>query len=258
MPWQFATATDIGGRSEQQDRLAIVDSPEGDSHLLILADGMGGHRDGAAAAQTVVDTARTRFSAGAVEDPRSFLDGLCAEADLAIRALEPGPGGAPGSTCVMLYVLDAEAYWVHVGDSRLYHIREGEPVYRTRDHSKAQLLRDQRVAGQSGAAESANQLYMCLGGTNPVAPDFNASGVRHNDLFILCSDGFWGHVEPLEVAGRLEGVPLRNEQARDLVEMARHRGNGSGDNMSLALARWEGAASSATRRLLQGLSRWFQ
>lgn len=258
MPWQFAAATDIGGRSEQQDRLAIVDSPDGDSHLLILADGMGGHRAGAAAAQVVVDTALKRFAAGEMEDPRSFLNGLCAEADHAIRALGPGLGYAPGSTCVLLYLRDAEAYWVHVGDSRLYHIREGEPIYRTQDHSKAQLLLDRGLPRQPGEADVSHQLYMCLGGSNPVVPDFSASEVRPNDLFILCSDGFWGQVEPSAVADRLEGGPLRNEEARELVDMARRRGNGTGDNLSLALARWEGAANGGSRGLVERMSQWLR
>jgi len=254
MPWQFAAATDIGGRSEQQDRLAVLHSADGCSHLLILADGMGGHRDGAIAAQAVVDTARKRFPRGDIDDPRSFLESLCAETHLAIRALEPGPGNAPGSTCALLYLRNAEAYWVHVGDSRLYHLRKGELLYRTKDHSKAQLLLERKAGPEPGAAEGAShQLYMCLGGSNELAPDFNASEVRPDDLFMLCSDGFWGHVEPLEVAQRIEGIALRNEQARALVELGRQRANGAGDNLSLVLARWQGAANKCGRSLLKSV-----
>ena len=158
----------------------------------------------------------------------------------------------------MLYLRNAEAYWVHVGDSRLYHVREGEPIYWTRDHSQAQLLLDRGVARQSRDSGLSHQLYMCLGGNNPVVPDFNASEVRANDLFILCSDGFWGHVEPSEVANRIAGTPLGNDQARQLVEMGRHRGCGRGDNLSLALARWEEAAHSHGRRFVERVLPWFR
>jgi len=257
MPWQFAAATDIGGRSEQQDRLAILHSSDRRSYLVVLADGMGGHRDGAVAAQTVIDTAQKCFSGQDIEDPRSFLVGLCIEAHRAIRALGAGAGKAPGSTCALLYLRNAEAYWAHVGDSRLYHIRQGESMYRTKDHSKAQLLLDRGRAQDPEVAGSSHQLYMCLGGSHEVVPDFNASQVRSEDLFMLCSDGFWGQVEPHEVAERIEGSPLGDEQARDLVDIGRRRANGTGDNLSLALARWEGSANGGTRGLLERLlQRW--
>jgi serine/threonine protein phosphatase PrpC len=62
MPWQFSLASDIGGRSEQQDCLEMLSLNSGDTHLVVVADGMGGHRDGALAARTVIETARRRFN----------------------------------------------------------------------------------------------------------------------------------------------------------------------------------------------------
>jgi serine/threonine protein phosphatase PrpC len=240
MPWQFSLASNIGGRSEQQDRLDLLSLDAGDSHLVVVADGMGGHRDGALAARTVIDTARRHFSAGQISDPRAFLQGLCLQSHQGISALGGTEPRSPGSTCVVLYLNGPEAYWAHVGDSRLYHFRKGKLINRTQDHSVAQLMVAQGRLKETDAATSVlqNQLYMRLGGNELPEPDFGASEVEADDLFMLCSDGFWSHVEPDEVLSSLEGIPIDNEGADHLVTLARERGGATGDNISLALIKW--------------------
>ena len=240
MPWQFSLASDIGGRSEQQDCLDLLSLDRGDSHLIVVADGMGGHRNGALAARTGIETARRRFNAGSISDPRAFLQDLCLQSHQGISALGGNEPRSPGSTCVALYLNGQEAYWTHVGDSRLYHFRNGKLIHRTQDHSVAQLMVAQGRLKETDAATSAlqNQLYMRLGGNEAPEPDFGASEVEANDIFMLCSDGFWSHVEPQEVAASLDGIPIDNEGAEHLVAMARQRGGATGDNISLALMRW--------------------
>jgi serine/threonine protein phosphatase PrpC len=240
MPWQFSMASDIGGRSEQQDCLEMLSSDSGDTHLVVVADGMGGHRDGALAARTVIETARRHFNSGRTSDPRAFLQGLCLESHQAISDLGGNEQRSPGSTCVLLYLNGPEAYWAHVGDSRLYHFRNGKLLNLTQDHSVAQLMVSQGRLQETDAATSAlkNQLYMRLGGNELPEPDFGASEVEADDIFMLCSDGFWSSVEPQEVVTNLEGLPIDKEGAGHLVEMARERGGEAGDNISLALVRW--------------------
>jgi serine/threonine protein phosphatase PrpC len=240
MPWQFSLASDIGGRSEQQDCLEMLSLNRGDTHLVVVADGMGGHRDGALAARTVIETARRRFNAGPISDPRAFLQELCLESHQGISKLGRDEPRSPGSTCVVLYLNGTEAYWTHVGDSRLYHFRNGQLLNRTQDHSVAQLMVAQGRLTETDAATSAlqNQLYMRLGGNEPPEPDFGASEVEADDMFMLCSDGFWSHVEPQEVVTSLEEYPIDNEGAGHLVDMARERGGSTGDNISLVLVRW--------------------
>jgi serine/threonine protein phosphatase PrpC len=141
---------------------------------------------------------------------------------------------------VVLYLNGPEAYWAHVGDSRLYHFRKGKLINRTQDHSVAQLMVAQGRLKETDAATSVlqNQLYMRLGGNELPEPDFGASEVEADDLFMLCSDGFWSHVEPDEVLSSLEGIPIDNEGADHLVTLARERGGATGDNISLALIKW--------------------
>jgi serine/threonine protein phosphatase PrpC len=252
MPWQFSLASDIGGRSEQQDCLEMLSLNSGDTHLVVVADGMGGHRNGALAARTVIETARRRFNAGPTSDPRSFLQQLCLESHQGISVLGRNEPRSPGSTCVVLYLNGQEAYWAHVGDSRLYHFRDGQLLNRTQDHSVAQLMVSQGRLKETEAARSAlqNQLYMRLGGNQPPEPDFGASEVEAADIFMLCSDGFWAHVEPQEVIASLEGFSIDEEAAGPLVEMARERGGPTGDNISLVLVRWSPARVPANKGLL--------
>jgi serine/threonine protein phosphatase PrpC len=252
MPWQFSWASDIGGRSEQQDCLEMLSSESGDTHLVVVADGMGGHRDGALAARTVIETARRHFNIGQISDPRSFLQGLCLKSHQGISDLGGNELRSPGSTCVLLYLKGPEAYWAHVGDSRLYQFRNGKLLNRTQDHSVAQLMVAQGRLRETDVATSAlqNQLYMRLGGNESPEPDFGASEVEAGDIFMLCSDGFWSSVEPQEVVTSLEGVPIDDNGAEHLVEMARERGGETGDNISLALMRWNPDRTQANKGVL--------
>lgn len=259
MPWQFSMASDIGGRSEQQDRIDTLSSENGDSHLVIVADGMGGHRDGALAAQKVIETARERFNAGSLPDPRAFLEELCLESHKAIIDLGADEQRSPGSTCVLLYLNGPEAYWAHVGDSRMYHFRDGELLNRTRDHSVAQLMVAQGRMDEADVDSSAlqNQLYMRLGGSNTPEPELGASLVEDSEFFMLCSDGFWARVSLEEVVEYVREHPLDTDVAGHLVEMARERGGSDGDNISLALTRWVSGKAPEDSSLLARLRSFF-
>jgi serine/threonine protein phosphatase PrpC len=255
MSWQFNLASDIGGRTEQQDCLGQLNINGSDAHLVIVADGMGGHRDGAMAARTVIDTARQRLHDDNPADPRAFLKSLCLESHQAINELGGDDERSPGSTCILLYLNGPEAYWAHVGDSRLYHFRNGELVNRTLDHSVAQLMVEQGRLNEAEVAGNAlqNQLYMRLGGDKTPQPEFGASEIETDDIFMLCSDGFWAYITPEEAISTLEKLPPDEDGAAHLVAIARERGGSSGDNISLALTRWSPANSKGGKGLFSRL-----
>ena len=241
MPWQFSLATDIGGRNEQQDAIDLLNSDTDDSHLIIVADGMGGHEGGALASKTVVETARRHFNNGRDPDPETFLRKLCLESHIAISALGTDEQRSPGSTCVLLYLKGSEVYWAHVGDSRLYHFSNNKLQQQTCDHSVVQLMvaRGDMSEAEASTSSLQNQLYMCLGGSSTPDPDLGAHSAAHNELFILCSDGFWSHVEPEEVIACLKTRPFESDCATHLVELAKERGGNEGDNISLALIQFK-------------------
>jgi serine/threonine protein phosphatase PrpC len=239
MRWRFGTASDIGGRDEQQDRVTIIESSDGDGYLIAVADGMGGYEGGALAAQAVIDTANPFFETPIISDPHSSLDALCTAAHRAIVEMgEPGQP-APGSTCVLLYLTADEACWAHVGDSRLYHFRNGKLLTRTQDHSMAQALaaRGEMTEAEIAASPLQNQLYMRLGGTQEPIPEFGAAEVQPGDFFMLCSDGFWASIDPKEVAAAMSDDDLQAAAER-LVQLAKERAGGSGDNITVAMAQF--------------------
>jgi PPM family protein phosphatase len=249
MPWSFAAAADIGGRDEQQDRVGIF-AHGADVHLAVVADGMGGHADGAAAAQAVIDVARQRLATdGASSNPQRFLTELCLEAHDAINGIggEPGAFGA-GSTCVLLYVDGPEAYWAHVGDGRLYHFRGGDLVSRTQDHSMLQLMRERGAVNNEKAAGHAlqHQIYMRLGGQNRPEPDLDWLAVEPFDAFVLCSDGFWELVGQTEMQAALPRDAGTEQICERLIGLARSRAGDQADNISFVIARWLPSAEFAS------------
>jgi serine/threonine protein phosphatase PrpC len=236
MPWQFDLASDIGARAEQQDRVAVLQVPgREDAHLVVLADGMGGQQQGAEAAQAVVDSARTAIALfGDGDTSAALLRTLCLAADRAVRAIGRADGGDPGSTCALLYLDGREAYWAHVGDSRLYHFEAKRLLFRTADHSVAELLAGEKDAATEGQRDS--RLYMCLGGRNRVEPEIGSAAVGARDWFLLCSDGLWSQ---LDEADLLQTAAAQSAQggAAHIAALARQRGGAASDNISLVLAR---------------------
>jgi len=260
MTWHCASALTIGDREEQQDRVAILHLEDKEARLLVVADGMGRHKDGASAAQTVIDVASSRFNSSAGDDPRELLEQICLDAHNAILALSDNRGYAPGSTCAIAYLTDSHAYCAHVGDSRLYQFQGGRLIHKTSDHSIARLLQDHEsdLDDETRPSAQPNQLYMCLGGNNEVTPDFYVSKVSAGDFFLICSDGFWSQVDVEDIFAKADGTTIDQEYAVRLVQLARQQGQGNSDNICLAWAYREGGpAGRQDPGFIERLIAWF-
>ena len=233
--WDRGAASELGARHEQQDRWGIFQSPDQHGLLAILADGMGGHLDGARGAQIVVDEARKFVQTVSVSrghNPLAALDRLCQQMHEAIN----NQSETARSTVVMTWLEDDQAYWLNVGDSRLYHFRTGERLMRTRDHSAVQLLMD---LGEINEAEMAthpaqNRLYRCLGGEDRPKPDVGQIAIQTGDLLALCSDGVWEHLSEAEIWDTAHANPPP-VAARLLTAQAAQRGGATADNATLIL-----------------------
>lgn len=241
MAWTFGAATDIGDRSEQQDRVAVLHAPDGRRHLIVLADGMGGLQDGALAAQMLVDSASQRFGQFQGGDVFALLEDICLGAHDALRQLGGAASTAPGTTAVLLYLDKQTAAWLHVGDSRLYHFRKGNLFSCTNDHSMLQMMLSQGLveAGSSEAAAVQNRLYMRLGSEAEPEPDFNSVKLEDGDLFLLCSDGFWQALQAEDMLAALAKHPLEQDGLHNLMDLARQRSGEGSDNISVAVAQWQ-------------------
>ncbi len=240
MIWQTAVADAIGGRGEQQDRVAAWRSADGATGLVVAADGMGGHLGGALAAQAVVDTAAAAWAdaGGTVADPRAFVLDLCGRAHAAVTEAGRAHGIMPHSTAVFLVLTGDTAHWCHVGDSRLYRFRHGAMLERTRDHSLVQLMVDLGEVREADMAThpDQNKLFKSLGGVDPPEPGTGTARVEPDDGFLLCSDGLWEQISVEEMGAALAAADL-DRQAAGLAALAEARGGALGDNVAVALAR---------------------
>ena len=253
-------AQHIGDRKEQQDRLALLQHPKNKRVVLaVVADGMGGHEGGALAAEQVIVTARNSLEqfSPREESAAAVLAACLAEAHVLIRGGRFVNEKDPHSTGVVLIlqpdphppVALAEgepapapswiATWAHCGDSRLFRFRDGRLVVRTRDHSYVEeLLR----AGKISPAEAEhhpnkNVLVTALGGKDAPRIDTEvAEDLQAGDTFLLCSDGLWAYFTEQELGGVLASHSARGA-AEMLVEAARQRAHGKGDNLSLVVIR---------------------
>jgi serine/threonine protein phosphatase PrpC len=135
------------------------------------------------------------------------------------------------------------AYWAHVGDSRVYHLRAGRLRERTRDHSHVELLMREGVisAGQMQNHPMRNFVESCLGGEQ-ILPEMALNPRRAllpDDLLLVCTDGFWANLDEKEIAGAFTtlGLPLQDTLAALSAQAVLNAGGGS-DNTSVAALRF--------------------
>lgn len=245
---ETCVATHLGDRREQQDRVSLFGHPTRPGMLMaVLADGMGGHSGGAMAAQQVVFKAKQSFEtyAPGSETPEHLLATIVQDAHVGIRLTRFTSEKDPHSTAVVLMLQPGRVDWAHCGDSRLYHFRGDQTLSRSLDHSLVgELLRKGRIDEQ-GALEhpQRNVLLSCLGSDrDPKVEHGKHAPLMAGDSFLLCSDGLWAYFPDAELARILSSLPPR-EAARELVNLARVRAEGVGDNISLAIVKLVDAPS---------------
>ena len=242
MFWQIASADHIGGRAEQQDRVAIWQTQAADRSLVVLADGMGGHQGGALAAQAVIDCAADLWQRdcanSAVDSPCELLKGFCEDAHEAVRQAGEKHSLEPHSTCVVLYIQDNKAWLSHLGDSRFYWFQDGRYQRRSKDDSIVQMLLDMGRIKEEEMASHPDQgcLLKGLGGYDPVSVHCDHILLDNKDSFVLCSDGLWEQISSDEMLAALSETDL-NASTQNLVNLAVERGGERGDNVTAALIR---------------------
>jgi protein phosphatase len=248
-----ASLSDVGRmRSENQDACGEFRSAAGEQ-LLIVADGMGGHRGGATASRICVEAVGREFSSGAGTPEERLRRGLeLANAQVRSAALDDPELEGMGTTAVALHFNPDGAAWVAwVGDSRAYRFRHGALEALTEDHSLvAEWVRTGAMTPEEAeVSPRRNELLAAIGAKDEVLADIRAVEVLSADRFLLCSDGLCGVVPEVEI-GAVLGFREAETAARELVDKA--NGYGGPDNVTVQVVCIPGdatAADTAPRRV---------
>jgi len=241
---QYATISDIGMRRKNNQDSATVQLC-GDhetwnqyGHLFIVADGMGGHAVGELASKIAVDTIPLTFFKSRADDTQKALLEAIENSNAAIneRGSQNEDFKRMGTTCVALVLSPHGAITGHVGDSRIYRIREDRIEQLTFDHSLHwELQRAGRLKpGDVFLPEAKHVITRSLGPEPSVKVDINGPHpVLPGDRFVLCSDGLTGHVKDPEIGMIVRELPIE-ESSRLLVNLANLRGGS--DNITVVVA----------------------
>ena len=245
MQVEYADLSLLGGREENQDRVAVAVAEH--AALLVVVDGMGGHAEGARAAEVTLKTLLEAFwhTPQPLFDPLGFLHLTLGKAheEVVRIGLHLPMEHRPRATCAVCLVQQGSAYWAHVGDSRIYLLRHGAVAARTRDHSHVELLLREGLITPDQAHNHPMRNYVecCLGG-DPVLPDMTLGSRRllqREDVLFVCTDGVWGCLRDSEIATALtmNGIAIRDQLAA-LCRTAVGAAGPNSDNTSGAVLRW--------------------
>jgi serine/threonine protein phosphatase PrpC len=247
LPLQISQRSCTGARDHNEDCVGV--ERVGHHWCMVLSDGAGGHRDGALASRLVVDRILEGFrSRPPVDGPD--LGELVLDAHDGVIAAQRARGatdraGAMHATVVVL-LIDAErrlALWSHVGDSRLYLLREGRAEALTRDDSVLQWMVDAGFwqPGQLQQHPQRNQLMAALGADEGVEPHVSADPfeLHAGDAFLLCSDGWWGSLSNDEIERMRAGSATPDQWLDAMVGCTNGRADPRQDNFS-AIGCWIG------------------
>ncbi len=248
---EVAGQTDVGRkRTHNEDSFAIL----AEHGLYVVADGMGGHASGEVASKMAVDTLQEFFASTADDPERTWPykmdrskgyeeNRLVTGIKLSnLRIYEQAQRNAKqrgmGTTLAALFAVEDGVYVAHVGDSRIYRIRDGKIEQLTEDHSllndykKMKHLTDEEIAN----FPHKNVIVRALGMKDTVKVDTRFENPRAGDTMLLCSDGLCG---PVTDEAMLDIVTNTRDLAactHRLIEAANE--NGGPDNITCVLARW--------------------
>ena len=235
-----ATGLHRGDRAYQQDQVEVIAHRRVPGCALgVVADGMGGKSGGRKAADQVMMTARQIFERYVPTGRRRrLLRQLVMESHLMIKLTAITAEEEPHSTLAAFLVNpDGDCDIVHAGDSRVYHFRGPDMVTRTIDHSFVQRLVDEGkiTEEEANTHPQSNLLTGCLGThQDPPMTLADIERLEFGDSVLACSDGLWHYFTPKELGAIVHALPPR-EASEMLINKARQRARGGGDNLSLAL-----------------------
>ena len=243
---EIASGSDVGRvRSANEDHCAVFDDPTG-RRLLVVADGMGGHRGGATASRLAVEAIGRHFErdAAASVAPADRLAEAIRQANREVHAASRHDAELRGmGTTVVALLVDPEGAWVaHVGDSRAYLVRDDRLEALTEDHSVvAELMRRGLLTPDEAEVHPRrNEILRSVGVDETVEAELRRIELAPGDRIVLCSDGLCGVVSDEEILDLARDGSAERAVAA-LIEAA--NAAGGPDNVTVQVVRVAAAAA---------------
>lgn len=248
---EVASRSEVGQRSHNEDDLRCGTS--GTQVYAILSDGAGGHSNGAMASDIVVRTATVLLQRATVFNP-AVLEAAIEEAN---DVLNQGQHGLTShqrmhATVVALWIeaRDGLALWAHVGDSRLYRVRQGRAEQLTTDDSVVQHMVNAGFIRPEEAKHHPrkNQLLAAMGSEETPNVHVTRQPVEllEGDAFLLCSDGWWDQLEHADLEYTLSRAFTPAQWLDQMADLVAQRQVPNQDNYT-AVAVWVGNPADITR-----------
>jgi len=243
---EVASLTDVGCQRENNEDSYLYWEPasaeefQRKGRLAVIADGMGGHEGGQEASRLAVETVREIYDRDFCDDPQAALMESFAAAHSRIQdyAERHSAFQGMGTTCTALVIRGRQLYFAHVGDSRLYLVRNARILRLTRDHSYVGRLVESGIVRAEDAEKHPHRhiLTAALGAGKELAVDGagQSLALQDGDDLLLCTDGLWSVVTEEEMETAVSGN-LAAESCAALVKLARQRG--APDNVTLQVLR---------------------
>ena len=232
--------TDIGKLRKQNEDAAWFDEARA---VFAVADGMGGHLAGEVASRMAIEAVQRM----ARENERPGIAALreavaCAHETILTHAQDHIECAGMGTTLSVLWLGENYAYIAHVGDSRIYRLREGSLTQITQDHSLVEeLVRVGLITREQARTHPRrNIITRALGTHGENEPDLLVTDVQDGDVFLLCTDGLTGMVPDDEIERTLRDCGI--EAAADRL-LALALDAGGRDNVTLILCARKGAGA---------------
>lgn len=236
----IAGATDVGVvRRVNQDAFGRFDDQERGEILLVVADGLGGHRGGETASRMAIEILGERFGQGGEGPSERLADAIRAANERIFRAAQSDQSLDGMGTTIVCFLManNGQAYVGHVGDSRLYRLRGNRMDPMTEDHSLVATLVREGVLTQDAAWSDPrrNQILRALGVRDDVELEISPVELLPGDLYLLCSDGLNGLVRDHEIARLATESHVLDNALKDMITAAKEAGGT--DNITCMLAR---------------------
>lgn len=250
--------TDQGGREENQDCYGSKQLASG--LLIVVCDGMGGSAGGKLAAEMTCQHVLSQFSKSDSPDPDAIRQSI----ESANKAVFTKSRSNPelqnmGTTIAVLFLEKQSASFFHVGDTRIYQIRNGKVENRTADHSRVgEMVRRGILSDEQARLSTESNIISKALGIGPDVEIEMTTGIIHekSDRFVVCTDGIWGTMPEEELSGKLSAASTPEELVTDIItgiNQKQQAAGGGHDNMTLAFVLVKGSATAIKAPVLANI-----